>query len=271
VQHSLEQWDIEHVVLVAPSTDDAVVTTSLSRQRHNAPFFSAVPALTELFLDPRSITEVGGIPLIPLGRATRLRHRFPGKRAFDIVVSSVLLLLAAPLLAAVAIAVKRGDGGPVFFRQARVGRNGEPFAIVKFRTMVIGADRMLNELKADNITDGLLFKLRIDPRITRVGAFLRRTSLDELPQLWNVLRGQMSMVGPRPLAVEPHEFSPGDSERHSVLPGITGYWQLSGGPELSYQEMIRLDLAYIRNWSLWLDLRLVLRTVPALLHRHGAV
>jgi exopolysaccharide biosynthesis polyprenyl glycosylphosphotransferase len=270
VQHSLDQWSIGHVVLVAPSPQDAEVTGSLPRQRQAAPYFSAVPALTELFLDPRSVTEVGGIPLIPLGRLTQLRHRFPGKRAFDILAASLLLICAAPVLAAIAVAVKVGDGGPVLFRQPRVGRNGELFGFWKFRTMVVGADKMLDELMADNITDGLLYKFRSDPRITRVGGFLRKTSLDELPQLWNVLCGQMSMVGPRPLAVEPHAFSPGDSERHSVLPGITGYWQLSGGPELSYDEMIRLDLAYIRNWSLWLDLRLVLRTSPALLHRHGA-
>ncbi|MBV9291906.1 MAG: sugar transferase, partial [Frankiales bacterium] len=167
-------------------------------------------------------------------------------------------------------AVKLDDGGPIFYRQARVGRNGELFRMVKFRTMVVGADKLLDEMLADNITDGLLYKFRDDPRITRVGHFLRKRSLDELPQLWNVLRGQMSMVGPRPLAVEPHDFAAGDAERHSVVPGITGYWQLSGGPELSYGEMIRLDLSYIRNWSLWLDLRLILRTIPAMLHRHGA-
>ena len=273
VADSLERHDIQHVVLVAPGPDEAAMTGWLPRQRNAAPYFSAVPALSELFLDPRSMTEIGGIPLIPLGRATKLRHRFPGKRAFDIVSSALLLFLTAPLFAAVAIAVKLGDRGPVFYRQARVGHGGALFQMLKFRTMVVGADAMLAELLADshNMTDGLLYKFREDPRITPVGRLLRRASLDELPQLWNVLLGQMSMVGPRPLAVEPHEFSAGDSERHSVLPGITGYWQLSGGPELSYDEMIRLDLAYIRNWSLWLDLRLVLRTVPAMLHRHGAV
>ena len=262
---------IEHVVLIATGNNDHGLTTSLPRHAVDAPFFSVVPPLSELFLDPHSVTEVGGIPLIPLGRPTRLRQRFPGKRILDLAVSATLLALALPLLAVCAIAIKLNDGGPVLFRQWRVGRNGELFHIVKFRTMVVGADKMLDELRDENITDGLLFKLRRDPRITRVGGFLRRTSLDELPQLWNVLRGQMSMVGPRPLAVEPHDFSPGDAERHSVVPGITGYWQLSGGPELTYNEMIRLDLAYIRNWSLWLDLRLIMRTVPALLHRHGGI
>ncbi|MBV9293262.1 MAG: sugar transferase, partial [Frankiales bacterium] len=146
VQDALDEWDIQHVVLVAPGRAEAALTASLPRQPERAPFFSAVPALTELFLDPGSVTEVGGIPLIPLGRVTRMRHRFPGKRAFDIAVSSLLLLLGAPLLALVAIAVKLDDGGPIFYRQARVGRNGELFRMVKFRTMVVGADKLLDEM-----------------------------------------------------------------------------------------------------------------------------
>ncbi len=260
---------IGHVVLVAPSTDHGHVAAALPRQASGAPYVSVVPALTELYVDPRGIAEVGGIPLVPLGRPTLLRRRFPGKRLFDVVGSGLLLLLLLPLLAVVAAAVRLDDGGPVLFRQRRVGRGDRSFDILKFRTMVVGADRMQLTLAADNVTDGLLFKLRSDPRVTRVGRLLRPTSLDELPQLWNVLRGDMSLVGPRPLAVEPHAFSLQERERHTVRPGITGYWQLSGGNELSYAEMIRLDLAYIRHWSLWLDLRLLLRTLPALVHRHG--
>jgi exopolysaccharide biosynthesis polyprenyl glycosylphosphotransferase len=270
VEEQLRRRDIAHVVLVAPSSVDADVTRCLPRHAEQAPFVSITPALADLYVDPRSMTEVGGIPLIPLGRPTRLRHQFPGKRAFDVVISAMLLLLLAPVMAVVALAVKLCDGGPVLFRQARVGRGCEVFRIAKFRTMVEGASELQAALAAHNVTDGLLFKLRVDPRVTRIGGFLRRTAVDELPQLWNVLRGDMSLVGPRPLAVDPHEFSPAESERHSVQPGITGYWQLSGGNELSYAEMIRLDLAYIRHWSLWLDVQLLLRTVPALIHRHGA-
>jgi lipopolysaccharide/colanic/teichoic acid biosynthesis glycosyltransferase len=140
--------------------------------------------------------------------------------------------------------------------------------MLKFRSMVVGADKMQALLRNNNYSDGLLFRMADDPRITRVGRVLRNMSVDELPQLWNVVRGQMSLVGPRPLAVDPDAFSTGDSERHTVLPGITGYWQISGGNGLAYQEMITLDLAYIRNWSLWLDIRLLLRTVPLLVHRH---
>jgi lipopolysaccharide/colanic/teichoic acid biosynthesis glycosyltransferase len=160
-----------------------------------------------------------------------------------------------------------GDRGPVFYTQRRVGRHGETFRMLKFRSMVTDADRLVLDLRDQNMTDGLLFKVEDDPRVTKVGAFIRKTSIDELPQLWNVLRGDMSLVGPRPLPRDPDEFGALDGMRHSALPGITGYWQLSGGNDLTYQEMVKLDLAYIQSWSLWLDIRLLLRTIPALLYR----
>jgi exopolysaccharide biosynthesis polyprenyl glycosylphosphotransferase len=270
VERQLAGYGIRHVVLVAPGPEEALLTSALPRYDEDAPFFSTVPPLAELFLDPRSVSEVGGIPLIPLGRVTQSRRTFPGKRVLDVAAALLMSLVLLPLAVGVAIAVKLDDGGPVFYRQSRVGRNGRSFRMLKFRTMIVNADQMLAELGAGNMTDGLLFKMADDPRITRVGRLLRKTSLDELPQLWNVLQGTMSLVGPRPLPVHAEDFAPMEAERHTVLPGITGYWQLSGGPELTYAEMIRLDLAYIRNWSLWLDLRLLLRTVPAMLHRHGA-
>ena len=267
----LERHGIQHVVFVTPGADDGLLVATLPRHEEHAPYFSVVPALSELFLDPRSVSELGGIPLIPLGRVTRAQRRFPGKRATDIVLSALLLLVFLPLFAAVAAAIKLGDRGPVVFRQNRVGRHGNTFSMLKFRSMVVGADAMLSTLQEHNVSDGLLFKLRDDPRVTAVGRWLRRTSLDELPQLWNVLKGEMSLVGPRPLAVNAEDFADAAAERHTVLPGMTGYWQLSGGSDLTYDEMVRLDLAYIRNWSLWLDLRLLLRTAPVLLNRrHGA-
>ena len=141
--------------------------------------------------------------------------------------------------------------------------------MLKFRSMVVGAERLIIDLRDHNVSDGLLFKVYDDPRITKVGRIIRRLSIDELPQLLNVINGEMSLVGPRPLAVEPEDFGLVDNQRHSVRPGITGYWQVSGSNELTYEEMIKLDFAYIENWSLWLDVRLLLQTVPALVHRRG--
>jgi lipopolysaccharide/colanic/teichoic acid biosynthesis glycosyltransferase len=189
------------------------------------------------------------------------------KRVFDVVVASVMLLLLLPVLAVVALAVKLGDRGPVFYRQRRVGFRGETFEIVKFRSMAPGSDRLIVDLRGRNVSDGLLFKVVGDPRVTRVGHVIRRLSLDELPQLWNVLRGDMSLVGPRPLAVEPDSFSALEHHRHLVRPGITGWWQIAGGNRLGYSQMISMDLRYVREWSLGLDLRLLARTIPALLDR----
>jgi lipopolysaccharide/colanic/teichoic acid biosynthesis glycosyltransferase len=192
-------------------------------------------------------------------------HR--GKRALDVLVALVLLVLLLPLLGLTALAVFVEDRGPVLYRQRRVGFRGEEFSIFKFRSMVADADSQVIDLRERNMTDGLLFKIHRDPRVTRVGRLLRRSSIDELPQLVNVVRGDMSLVGPRPLPVSPTDFDVADDRRHHVRPGITGFWQVSGGPALGYRDMIDLDIAYIRDWSLTLDLRILARTVPALVGR----
>ena len=265
---SLRLHRAQHVVIVPMHSDDIDLAQRLQRNRGLDARFSLVPPLGDLFLHPGRVSELGGVPFIPLGRVLRTRTSFPGKRTFDLLAASLLLVLLMPVFLAAAIAIKLDDGGPVFFRQRRVGKGGESFGMLKFRSMVVGADAMRSALTHRNFSDGLLFRIVDDPRITRVGRWLRQLSIDELPQLWNVVRGQMSLVGPRPLPVDPDAFGTADSERHTVLPGITGYWQISGGNGLAYQEMITLDLAYIRNWSLWLDIRLLLRTIPALVHRH---
>ena len=184
------------------------------------------------------------------------------KRVFDIVVASVLLLLAAPVMAVVAVIVKLGDRGPVFFRQERIGRGGVPFRVVKFRTMFVDAEERLAALKADNERHGPLFKMTVDPRVTRAGRWLRETSLDELPQLFNVLRGQMSLVGPRPaLPSEVEQFSAELRTRELVMPGITGLWQVEARDNPSFEAYRRLDLFYVENWSLTLDLLIVVATI----------
>src|SRR4051794_15415857 len=248
---------IEHVILVPEGNHDVGVAESLELCDRLNVTLSMLPALADLFINPSMVTQVGGLPLISMGKVVRTRETTPGKRILDVAAAAFLLLLTAPVMLATALAIKLDDRGPLFFRQKRVGQGGEVFSVLKFRTMVVGADQMVDEMAKLNITDGLLFKVRDDPRVTRVGHVLRRLSLDELPQLLNVLRGEMSMVGPRPLPVDPDDFGALDGKRHSVPPGITGYWQIAGGTGLTYHEMVKLDLAYIQNWSLWLDLRIL--------------
>ncbi|MFC7265335.1 sugar transferase [Streptomyces lutosisoli] len=192
------------------------------------------------------------------------------KRVIDVVGSLILLLLAAPLALVICLAVATTSPGGVLFRQVRAGRDGRPFEMLKFRTMRSGADAERAALTARNETDGHLFKLRHDPRITPVGRLLRRLSLDELPQLVNVFRGEMSLVGPRPLPLADSDYTGVARDRLSVLPGLTGLWQVSGRSDLPWEEMVRLDLHYVRHCSLRLDLAILVRTVSAVLTGRGA-
>ena len=265
---AIEEADIEHVVL-APDASEEAILECVKGSEGLSVTFSILPPLADFFLHPGLVTQVGGLPLIPLGRIAQQRATLPGKRFLDILVASAMLLVLSPIMALAGISIKLFDRGPIFYNQRRVGRGGKVFYMLKFRSMVVNAERLIIDLRDQNVNNGLLFKVQDDPRITRVGRIIRRLSIDELPQLWNVIRGEMSLVGPRPLPVEPDDFGPIDNKRHSVLPGITGYWQVAGDHGLTYEEMIKLDLAYIENWSLWLDLRLLVRTVPALLHRRG--
>ncbi|WP_246458698.1 sugar transferase [Streptomyces himalayensis] len=192
------------------------------------------------------------------------------KRFIDVVGSLALLLLTAPLITVIGVAIAATSPGGVLFRQARAGHNGRPFKMLKFRTMRAGADAQRDALAACNETNGHLFKLRDDPRITPVGRLLRRLSLDELPQLINVLRGEMSLVGPRPLPLNDSDYTGPARARLSVLPGLTGLWQISGRSDLPWEDMVRLDLHYVKHRSLGLDLAILVRTIPAVLTARGA-
>ena len=197
--------------------------------------------------------------------------RAGAKRAFDLAVTSLVLVAAAPIMIVVALLVRVTSPGPVLFRQERVGRNGEPFDMLKFRSMVVNAEELLAELDQANEGAGPLFKMKTDPRVTPVGRLLRKTSLDELPQLFNVLRNDMSLVGPRPaLRAEMAEWDPALYARLQVQPGITGMWQVSGRSATSFAEYTRLDLYYVHNWSLLVDLSILAKTVPAVLRSDGA-
>ena len=214
--------------------------------------------------DVEGLTILGLNPLV-LSSSSRML-----KRLLDVAGATAGLLLAAPLLLVIAIAIKLDSPGPVLFRQRRIGRGGKPFTVLKFRTMVVDAEARTQELRAQS-SDPDWLKLDHDPRITRVGRLLRSTSLDELPQLWNVLTGEMSLVGPRPLIGSEDEQVAGWSRtRLDLAPGVTGMWQVLGRTDIPFRDMVSLDYLYVTNWSLWLDVKLIARTIPAVLIRRGA-
>ena len=214
--------------------------------------------------------ELEGMTVLGVRRFGLTRSSEILKRGLDLAVASLMLLAAAPLLLVIAAAIKLDSRGPVLFRQVRVGRHGRRFRICKFRTMVADAEARKHEVAALNECAGGLFKIAEDPRVTRVGRFLRRTSLDELPQLLNVLRGSMSLVGPRPLVADEDDRITGyDRRRLTLTPGMTGPWQILGSTRVPLPEMVKIDYLYVAGWSLWNDLKILLRTVPYMLARRG--
>lgn len=218
-----------------------------------------------------SFDELSGMPLLTFSTAPRNELLLFVRRCADVAVSLALQIVLSPILLIVALAIKVTSRGPVLFRQTRCGLNGRPFTFLKFRSMLVDADALKATLRPFNEMDGPAFKMTNDPRVTSIGRFLRRTSLDELPQLWNILLGDMSFVGPRPAVVEEvAQYEPWQRRRLSMQPGLTCLWQVSGRNELSFDEWMRLDLEYIDNWSLWLDVKIAIRTIPAVLLGRGA-
>jgi exopolysaccharide biosynthesis polyprenyl glycosylphosphotransferase len=263
------QADCLFVATSAVTAEDVVQVMKARRLADVEVRFTAnLPSILSTRLAPQTI---GGVMTLSVNVLQLTRFQAAAKRACDLLVGGLGLLLLAPVLAAIALAIRLGSPGPVVFRQERVGLHGRPFTLRKFRTMVAGADGMLESLRARNEADGPLFKLRADPRVTRVGRFLRRYSLDELPQLLNVLKGEMSLVGPRPpLAHEVAMYEDWQLDRLEVRPGITGLWQVSGRSELSFDDYVRLDLFYIENWSIAYDLFILSKTLPLLVSARGA-
>lgn len=234
-------------------------------------YISIVPRFFEIMSSNVELDEVDGIPVLDLHPAGLSRTAMAAKRMLDIALTCAVLPLLLPVYLAIALAVKIDSRGPIFFQQPRMGRGGNVFKIYKFRTMVVDAESRREELLHLNEVTGPLFKIRRDPRITRVGRFLRRTSLDELPQLFNVLRGNMSLVGPRPFVTyEAEEIRGWARRRLDLTPGITGAWQVMGRNDMPFEEMIKLDYLYVTNWSLALDLKLLLQTLPVVFRRRGA-
>ncbi len=218
-----------------------------------------------------TLEDLDGIPMLTYSRTPTSELELVAKRAIDLAASAALLVVLSPVLAAVGLAIRLESRGPVLFRQRRVGLYGRVFTLYKFRSMTVDAEARQLTLAAMNEMDGPVFKIRRDPRVTAVGRVIRRLSLDELPQLLNVLRGEMSLVGPRPLPVgEVDRMQSWQRRRLSMKPGITCLWQVSGRNTVNFQRWMRLDLEYIDNWSLWLDTKILLRTVPAVLETRGA-
>lgn len=260
-------------VAVLPSPDlDGAAVRRLGWQLETTPAeLLLAPAVTDVGGPRLRMRKVCGLPLLHVSPLELRGARRVTKAVFDRAVATLLIVLIAPVLAGLAVAVKLSGPGPVLFRQRRVGLDGQVFPMLKLRTMETGAERRLTELVTASDGNGVLFKMRLDPRVTRVGRVLRRYSLDELPQLFNVLRGEMSLVGPRPpLPSEVEKYGPDMRRRFVVKPGLTGLWQVSGRSNLSWEESVRVDVHYVENWSLLLDLVILWRTLGAVVRGIGA-
>jgi len=267
----LHERIVDEVVFIIPrSWLSRIEQSILSCEREGIKVSVAVD-LFNFQIGKLQATDLGGIPLMRLETTPGSPWELFIKRSLDIVVSLVGLVLLAPLLLLIAVVIKLNSPGPLFFKQERNGMNGRKFRLLKFRSMVVGAEGMQEELLALNEMDGPVFKIKNDPRMTKIGKFLRKFSLDELPQLINVLKGDMSLVGPRPpIPGEVTNYEAWQRRRLSMRPGITCFWQISGRNEIDFEQWMKLDLEYIDNWSLWLDLKILLNTIPVVLFGTGA-
>jgi exopolysaccharide biosynthesis polyprenyl glycosylphosphotransferase len=267
---SVAKREFIHQVYVTIHNDSMIFSKILEEARDLGIAVRVVPQGFELMQSEFNKYNIGIIPVLEYCDVRNV-HRHQGKRFFDVVISMILMLLIVPLLLALSILVKLDSPGPVFYLSRRYGRRGELFYMYKFRSMVENADNLLKDLKKHNEVGGPIFKMKQDPRITRMGTFLRKYSLDELPQIFNVLKGDMSLVGPRPLPIEQVEREDfRQLKRLDVRPGITGLWQIRGRSDVSFQRLVRWDIWYINNWSFWLDLHILWQTIPVVLKGRGA-
>ena len=268
---AIERLAIDTVVIATSGMDPAYTTRLMRKLVDTGVHIELSFAVRDVAHDRLVVTERGRLAVAHVIPPIRGGWRAFAKRSFDVTVALGALIAAAPFLAFTALAIKLDSRGPVLFRQQRVGRNGEQFAMLKLRTMVTNAEALKAELASLNEAAGPLFKMRNDPRITRVGRLLRKTSLDEIPQLWNVVRGEMSLVGPRPAL--PSEIDAWTADLHHrlrVRPGLTGMWQISGRSDASFESYEHLDLYYTDNWSLARDLWIIARTISAVIAQRGA-
>lgn len=267
----LHSQEIDEVIVALPWRSIEKIMDIMAHCERLGVRARIVPDLFQLRLNRVDVDDISGIPLIGVQDVSIRGWNRAIKRGADTVLAALGLVVTSPLMALVTLLIKWDSPGPVLFPQVRVGRAGRPFTLYKFRSMITGAEEEKEQLRDRNEQLGPLFKMRDDPRRTRVGGWLRRLSIDELPQLWNVLRGDMSLVGPRPpVPSEVEQYEPWHRKRLRVDPGITGLWQVSGRSELTFDEMVMLDLFYAENWSLWLDFKIMLRTIPTVVMGTGA-
>ncbi len=262
---------IDEVILADPSFPEREAIDLVDRCHRYGVAVRVAPSTMEIMFGPSEFVPGTSMPLIELKAPVFEGAQYVVKRIFDIVATVLMLIPLSLVMVPIAVAVKLTSPGPVLYRSRRPGIGGEPFDCFKFRTMHHEADAQQEDLEHMNEADGVLFKIRRDPRLTPIGGFLRRLSLDELPQLLNVLRGEMSLVGPRPLPMRDYDqLDDWHKKRYLVLPGVTGLWQVSGRSELDFDDLVRLDFVYIERWSVWLDVVILLRTIPAVVKRTGA-
>ncbi len=262
---------IDEVIIADPDFPQERALDLVDRCHQRGVTVHVAPSTMEILVDRAEFMPGESVPLFTLRPPVFEGIEYAVKRSFDLVLASTGLVLMSPMLLAIAVAVKLSSRGPVIYRSVRPGMAGKPFRCFKFRTMRQHSDQIQDDLESLNELSGALFKIRNDPRLTGVGRLLRRFSLDELPQLANVIRGEMSLVGPRPLPMRDFErLEDWHKKRYLVLPGITGLWQVSGRAELDFDDLVRLDFLYLERWSIFLDLSILLKTIPAVLSRRGA-
>ncbi len=267
----IRSMQIDEVIIALPSHLHQQSIRSVRLCERLGTSFKLVPDLYELSLSRIDMEAIEGIPLLNIKQVSINSMQRIVTRVVDILVATLILIIGLPLWLCIALAVWLSSAGPILYKQTRVGQNGRPFKVYKFRSMYKDADKRLAELMAYNEAQGPLFKIKDDPRITLIGKLLRHTSLDEIPQLINVIKGEMSLVGPRPpLPHEVAQYEEWQKERLAIKPGITGLWQVRGRSDLSFDEGVLMDLYYIENWSLRLYFQILLRTFPAIIFRRGA-
>jgi exopolysaccharide biosynthesis polyprenyl glycosylphosphotransferase len=271
VEEALAKQALDEIVIADSGLDDSVVLAIVEAAHRQGVKVRVAPRTTELLVERGEYVPGQGVPLFELRPPIFAGAQWATKRMFDLFVGTLILVFGLPFWIAIAIAIRITSPGPVLYSDSRIGVGERPFRMLKFRTMVEDAARRQPTLEQANQASGALFKIRDDPRVTRFGRVLRRLSLDEVPNVLNVLRGEMSLVGPRPLPLRDYErLADWHRRRYNVLPGMTGLWQVAGRSDLTFDDLVRLDFYYIEHWSIWLDISILIRTPAAVLRRKGA-